>query len=69
MNNEFDWFIMRTKKIIITKEDFGKTIKEILVGLDISPEVVLIKVNGIFTPISETINKKTEIEVLHIIKF
>ncbi len=60
---------MRTQKITITKEDFGKTIKEILINLDISPEVVLVKINGVFTPISETINKKTEIEVLHIIKF
>jgi sulfur carrier protein ThiS len=60
---------MRIKKITITKEDFGKTIKDILIGLDISPEVVLVKVNGVFTPISDIIIKKTEIEVLHIIKF
>ena len=60
---------MRIKKITITKEDFGKTIKDILIGLDISPEIVLVKVNGTFTPISEVINKKTEIEILHVIKF
>jgi len=60
---------MKIKKITITKEDFGKTIKEILINLDISPEVVLIKIDGVFTPISEIIKKKTEIEVLHIIKF
>ncbi len=60
---------MRIKKITITKEDFNKTIKEILIGLDISPEIVLVKINGTFTPISEVIKKKTELEILHIIKF
>ena len=60
---------MRIKKITITKEDFGKTIKEILIGLDISPEIVLVKINGTFTPISEIITKKTELEILHVIKF
>jgi len=59
---------MRTKKITITKEDFGKTLREILIELDINPEVVLIKINRIFTPISTIINKKTELEALYVIK-
>jgi sulfur carrier protein ThiS len=60
---------MRIKKITVTKDDFGKTIKEILINLDISPEIVLVKINGTFTPISEIITKKTELEILHVIKF
>jgi sulfur carrier protein ThiS len=59
---------MNTKKITITKKKFGKTIKQILLELDISPEVVLVKINNKFVPISKVIKKKTEIEVLEIIK-
>ncbi len=59
---------MNIKKITITKENFGQTIKEILIGLDICPEVILVKINSKFVPISKVIKKESEIEVLEVIK-
>jgi len=61
--------IMLKKKITITKEDFGKTLREILIELNINPETVLVKIDGIFKPISTVIKKETEIEVLVVIKW
>ncbi len=59
---------MIKKKITITKEDFNKTLREILIDLKISPEIVLVKIDGTFRPISTVIKKETEIEVLQVIK-
>jgi len=59
---------MLTKKITITKEDFNKTLRDILIDLNISPEIVLVKIDGTFRPISTVIKKETEIEVLQVIK-
>ena len=59
---------MLTKKITITKEDFNKTIREILITLNISPETVLVKINKQFKPISTIIKKETELEILVVIK-
>lgn len=59
---------MQTKKITITKEDFNKTIREILIDLNISPEIVLVKIKDTFVPISTVIKKETEITVLVVIK-
>lgn len=60
---------MIKKKITITKEDFNKTLREILIDLKISPEIVLVKIDGTFRPISTVIKKETEIEVLQVIKW
>lgn len=60
--------VMLVKKFTISKEDFGKTLREILIDLDINPETVLVKIDGIFRPISTTIKKETKIQVLVIIK-
>jgi sulfur carrier protein ThiS len=59
---------MRTRKITITKEDFNKSLREILIDLNINPETVLVKINKQFKPISTIITKETEIEVLEVIK-
>ncbi len=59
---------MLTKKIIITKKHFNMMIKDILIDLNINPETVLVKIKDKFTPISYVIKKKTELEVLEVIK-
>lgn len=59
---------MLKKKITITKEDFNKSLRDILIDLKISPEIVLVKIDGTFRPISTVIKKETEIEVLQVIK-
>jgi len=59
---------MKTKKLTITKEDFGKTIRDILIDLEISPEIVLVKINNNFIPISTIIRKETKLEILEVIK-
>jgi len=60
---------MLKKKITITKNDFNKTLRDILIDLNINPETVLVKIDGIFKPISTVIKKETEIEVLVVIKW
>lgn len=60
---------MLKKKITVTKEDFGKTLREILIDLKINPETVLVKIDGIFRPISTIITKETEIEILVVVKW
>ena len=59
---------MKTKKLTITKEDFGKTLREILIDLEINPEIILIKIENKFTPISQIIKKETKIEIIEVIK-
>jgi sulfur carrier protein ThiS len=59
---------MQTKKITITKEDFNKSIREILIDLNISPEIVLVKINNNFVPISTIIKEETKLEIVIVIK-
>jgi sulfur carrier protein ThiS len=59
---------MLIKKITVTKEDFNKNIRDILIDLNISPETVLVKINNQFTPISFIIKKETELGILVVVK-
>lgn len=59
---------MLIKKITITKENFNKTIRNILIDLNINPETALVKINNKFVPISFIIKKETKIEVLIVVK-
>jgi len=59
---------MKIKKIIITEEYFNLSIRNILISLGINPEVVLVKINNKFTPISTMITKETELEILEVVK-
>lgn len=59
---------MQTKKLTITKEDFNKSIREILIDLNINPEIVLVKRENKFIPISTIIKKETKLEILVVIK-
>lgn len=59
---------MKIKKITVTEEHFNSSIREILIDLNINPETVLVKIDGIFTPISTIIKKETKLEILVVIK-
>lgn len=59
---------MLVKKITLTEKHFNKTVFENLVDLKINPETVLVKINSKFAPLSTTITKKTQLEILVVVK-